>query len=76
MRTDSGLIPGGCPKFIKPANVSWNKCFRTKYMEKYDECISKGKYHYTASEQTCACPLKNIFTGIHEAWANVSENLT
>ncbi len=48
MKVDTAVVPVGCTKFVQPADVSWNKSFKSKYNEKYDEWMAKDDHEYTA----------------------------
>ena len=39
-KIESLLIPGGCTKYIQAPDVSWNKPFKAKVSEEYDEWLS------------------------------------
>ena len=52
-QVDTAGIPGGCTKFLQPADVSWNKSFKSKLSTLYDEWMESDKHEYTASA-TCA----------------------
>ena len=34
------IIPGGCTKYLQAPDVSWNKPFKAKVVEKYDEWLT------------------------------------
>ena len=38
-KTDSVIVPGGCPKYIHAPDVSWNMPFTSSCTEKYDEWL-------------------------------------
>ena len=39
-KIESLLIPGGCTKYLQAPDVSWNKPFKAKVAEEYDEWLS------------------------------------
>ena len=39
---DQVIIPGGCTKYMQTPEVCWNKPFKAKVTEKYDEWKSEG----------------------------------
>ena len=47
--TDVSVIPGGLTSHLQPANVSWNKPFKTAYKEKYRQWMATGSKTYTAA---------------------------
>ena len=42
LKIDTAVIPGGCTKFVQPANVSWNKPFKDRIQSLHDEWLSSG----------------------------------
>ena len=36
-KIESLIIPGGCTKYLQAPNVSWNKPFKAKVAEEYDQ---------------------------------------
>ena len=46
--TDVSIIPGGLTSHLQPADVSWNKPFKTAYKEKYIQWMATGPKMYTA----------------------------
>jgi len=44
---DPVIIPGGCTKYIQAPDVSWNKPFKTRVTELYDQWLSEGVHNYT-----------------------------
>lgn len=40
-RTLMACIPGGCTKLLQPADVSWNKSFKEKYRELYENWLQE-----------------------------------
>ena len=47
--TDVSVIPGGLTSHLQPADVSWNKPFKTAYKEKYSQWMATGPKTYTAA---------------------------
>ena len=39
-KIDPVIVPGGCTKYIQAPDVSWNKPFKAKVTEKYDEWMA------------------------------------
>ena len=37
------VVPGGCMKYAQPADVSWNKPFRDRFREFYDDWMESGE---------------------------------
>ena len=41
------VIPGGCTKYIQASVVFWNKSFKGRVMEFYDEWLVSKVHYYT-----------------------------
>ena len=39
------FLPGGCTKYVQAPAVSWNKPFKAKVAENYNECLSVAGIH-------------------------------
>ena len=40
MRIDDALIPGGCTKYVEVSDLLWNKPFKSRIMDFYDEQLA------------------------------------
>ena len=49
INTKSVIVPGGCTKHIQARDVVWNKPFKQKVAELYDEWLSNGVHKFTES---------------------------
>ena len=47
MNVDSVIIPGGCTKYIQAPDVCWNKPFKARMTELYDQWLSEGVHQFT-----------------------------
>ena len=48
-KIDSVIVPGGCTKYIQAPDVVWNKPFKARVTEKYDEWMADGAHSFTAA---------------------------
>ena len=46
-KIESAIVPGGCTKYIQAPDVVWNKPFKGKIQEYYDDWLANGKHEYT-----------------------------
>ena len=54
--TDVSVIPGDLTSHLQPADVSWNKPFKTAYKEKYSQWMATDPKTYTADGNVqCTC---------------------
>ena len=47
MNVDSVIIPGGCTKYIQAPDVFWNKPFKARMTEFYDQWLSEDVHQFT-----------------------------
>ena len=47
MNADSVIIPGGCTNCIQVSDVCWNKLFKARITEFYDQWLSEGVHQST-----------------------------
>ena len=47
MKTNNAWIPGGCTKYDQAPNMVWNKPYKGRIMESYDEWLASGVHQYT-----------------------------
>ena len=58
------VIPGVCTKFLQPADISWNKNFKSKLSTLYDAWMERDEHEFSASGNICAPNrLKNMWMG-------------
>ena len=51
-KIDPEIVPRGCKKYIQAPDVSWNKPFKTKVTEKYDEWIRNVYTEFLSATRT------------------------
>uniref|UniRef100_A0A915CYY7 DDE-1 domain-containing protein n=1 Tax=Ditylenchus dipsaci TaxID=166011 RepID=A0A915CYY7_9BILA len=68
-RLHTAVIPGGCTKFIQPADVSWNAPFKAKFQRLYNNWIAnEDRMEWTANGNPRP-PAMNVYLDwICEAW--------
>ena len=47
INVDQVIIPGGCTKYVRAPDVSWNKPFKAVVSEQYDEWMASGVQEFT-----------------------------
>ena len=47
MTVDSVIIAGGCTQYIQASNVCWNKPFKARMTELYDQWLREGVHQFT-----------------------------
>ena len=71
INVDPVIIPGGCTKYIQAPDVSWNKPFKTRVTELYDQWLSEGVHQYTEGGNIKAPSRKRIVEWILDAWSQL-----
>ena len=74
-KIDHVIVPGGCTKYIQAPDVSWNKPFKAKVTEKYDEWMANGHHTFTAAGNMRAPPRREIVQWILEAWNDLDKDI-
>ena len=74
-KIDPVNVPGGCKKYTQAPDVAWNKPFKTKVTEKYDEWMAEGAHSFTAAGNMHVPPRREIVQWIFEAWDNLDREL-
>ena len=71
--TDLVFVPPGCTSLLQAPDLCWNKPFKQRYSELYDEwCISGSETYTTAGNQRP--PTKEeCISWVKAAWASVSK---
>jgi hypothetical protein len=73
--TDMAIIPGGCTSKLQPCDVSWNKPFKDRYRELYDDWLYNDTPSLTKQGNRRPPEKKTILRWIKEAWASVSPDI-
>ena len=70
------FIPGGCTKYVQAPDVSWNKPFKAKVSEEYDEWLSTdGIKNLTGAGNLKSPPRRVIVKWILKAWEELTPEL-
>ena len=75
LNTDMCLIPGGLTTQLQPADVSWNKPFKTAYRELYNEWMASGRKQYTAAGNVKPPDKLLCLEWVKRAWKRVTEEV-
>ena len=68
-KIESLIIPGGCTKYLQAPDVSWNKPFKAKVAEEYDEWLSTvGINRVTDAGNLKSPKRRTIVQWILKAW--------
>ena len=75
LNSDVGYIPGGLTSQLQPADVSWNKPFKTAYRELYNEWMATGDKSYTPAGNMRAPEKKLCLEWVNVAWRKVTTDV-
>ena len=75
LRTDACLIPGGLTSHLQPADVSWNKQFKSAYRDLYNEWMSSGEKSFTNSGNMKAPDKVTCVEWVKKAWSTVTADV-
>ena len=71
-KIESVIIPGGCAKYIQVPNVVWNKPFKGKIQEFYDDWLANGKHEYMDAGNMKPVPRRLIVEWVIKFWQAIS----
>ena len=70
--SDLSIVPGGLTGHVQPADVSWNKPFKARYKELYQEWMVNGEKTYTRGGNVRAPSKLQCAEWVKIAWDAVS----
>lgn len=73
--TDLCVIPGGCTSKLQPADVSWNRPFKSKLAEMYDEWMFNGPVDKTKFGNSRPPSKAPLLRWIKHAWDSISPDM-
>ena len=73
--SDLCVIPGGCTSKLQPADVSWNKLFKSHLSEMYDEWLFSGPVEKTKGGNRRAPSKSLILKWIKQSWDAISPDI-
>ena len=75
LRTDACSILGGLTSHLQPADVSWNKRFKTAYRDLYNEWMSSAEKSFTGSGNLKSPDGITCVQWVKKAWSTVSTDV-
>ena len=73
MNVDSVIVPGGCTKYIQASDVCWNKPFKARMTELYDQWLSEGVHQFTEGGNMKPPSRKRIIEWVLDPWSQLSK---
>lgn len=75
-RMQMAVVPGGCTKYVQPADVSWNAGFKAHLKKSYDTWLAEeGNKTFTKGGNMRAADKRTIVSWVRAAWASVDADL-
>ena len=71
-KIESVIILGGCTKYIQAPDVVWNKPFKGKIQEFYDNWLADGKHEYTNAGNMKPVPRRLLVEWVIKSWKAIS----
>ena len=75
VRTDMCIIPGGLTSHLQPADVSWNKPFKTAYRDLYNCWMASREHSYTKAGNMKAPDKVTCLKWVKKAWDSVKSDV-
>ena len=71
-KIESVIIPGGCMKNIQVPDVVWNKPFKGKIQEFYNDWLANEKHKYMNARNMKPLPRRLIVEWVIKSWQAIS----
>ena len=71
-KIENVIVPGDCKKYIQIADVSWNKPFKGRMIDLYNELMVEGVQQFTKGGNQKPQPRLKIVQWVLEAWNGLS----
>ena len=75
LKSDVAIIPGGLTSQLQPADVSWNKPFKTAYRKLYNEWMATGEKSFTPAGNMRPPEKALCLEWVKIAWSKVTNDV-
>ena len=75
INAESVIVTGGCTKYIQAPDLVWNKPFKQRVTEPYDEWLSNGVYEFTESGNMKPVPRRLVLDWILSTWKSIPKEI-
>ena len=72
-KTESLIVPGGFTKYIQAPDLVWNKPFKVKIQEFYDDWLANGVHECTTAGNMKPVPRQKIVRWVLQVWESLSK---
>ena len=59
-KVESVIVPGGCTKYIQGPDLVWNKPFKARIQESYDDWLANAKHRFTPAGNVKPLPRRLV----------------
>jgi hypothetical protein len=73
--TQVAIIPSGMTPILQPADVHWNRPFKTAVKEKWLQWLSKGEVEFTRTGKRKSAFYEMVVHWIFQCWKALSQDL-
>ena len=70
--TEAVIVPGGCTKYIQVPDVVWNKPFKRRIEEFYNDWLANGKHKYMDTGNMKSMPSRLVVEWVIKSWQDIS----
>jgi len=74
-RIENVIIPGGCTKYIQAPDVSWNKPFKSRMIDLYNEWMVEGVQQFTKGGNQKPPSRRKLVQWVLDAWNGLSTEM-
>ena len=75
MRIRAAVIPGGCTQYIQAPDVCWNKPFKDRLRQFYDDWMVNGEHTYTPAGNMRPPTRRLLVQWIVDSWQSLQQQL-
>ena len=67
-KVESVMVPGGCTKYIQAPDLVWNKPFKARIQEFYDDWLANAKHQFTPAGNMKPMPRRLVVEWELKSW--------
>uniref|UniRef100_A0A1X7UB27 DDE-1 domain-containing protein n=1 Tax=Amphimedon queenslandica TaxID=400682 RepID=A0A1X7UB27_AMPQE len=69
------ILPGGTTSYLQPADVSWNKPFKSAYRQLYNQWMVSGEHSFTPAGNMRAPDKLTCLKWVVQSWESVTTDV-
>ena len=71
-KVESVIVPGGYTKYIQAPDLVWNKPFKARIQEFFDDCLANAKHQCTPAGNMKPVPRRLVVEWVIKSWEELS----